>query len=137
MENKLIERLNPENFKNSKPVIKVGNMYPNLYTQATHQNEKLNNISERIIKEIDSIRWSIGFECVSILIDSMHKSIQEKVDELKENGSDIGHEDLQKITHHVFSVGEYAKSMMNIMDLHQTMNRKGEEINLTQNNILL
>ena len=129
---------NPDDFINVTPVAKVGNTYPDLYSQASYLNKDIDRIKDEMCEKVIRLSFEQGDEAISKILDAIYNFIlgeytmSNDIDE-----SDITPDFINNIANEVYSYNVIAKSIMDLLSLSRRLSEIDERIELTKHNVLL
>ena len=130
-------KVNPSDYVNRGVKMKVGNTYPNLYTQATHAMNFLEKTSSSLIKEVQDTYQRDYNGSIDIILDSIYHYIENEIS-LSEGDSEYFTKDiLSGIADNVYQRVELAKSMMEMFRPSGRLEELDDVIKLTKQDVLL
>ena len=137
MENNKEKKFNPADYTNAVPVAKAGCVYPNLYTQASHQIRHIDAAKERIVAAVEDMFGWAGHETLNFIADSIYENVYNRQHSLDDVVCDDYKDVLRDCSNEVFSRVEILKSLNSLHHSLEWLKSKREEIELTKNNVLL
>lgn len=136
--------LNPERFKEGagKPNAIIGQMYPDLYSQAAYINKDIDDVKTKISESVKNLFDSMGKEAINLVLDSVYQHVDRFLDFPGfSDGADkecrFTKEGLCDLSNKVFLHIDLAKTLLDIYIKNDRMKTLYERQELTQQNILL
>lgn len=130
-------QLNPEHFRNATLKAKIGCVYPNLYTQAHHVNERIEKTKNNIVKVVKQLHDQAGFENAKFIIDSIYHYIEMEFSAAKDCEDYFNDDTMREISNGAFSRVELAKGLIDLSELADLLADALKEAELTKKNVLL
>lgn len=117
--------------------VKIGHIYPNLYSQASYLKKDVEKIENEIVKTVGHINTAVGSDGVKMIIDSIYHFVDNQITLSKEFEDYFDEQTLQEFSNDVYARAELAKYMLDLTDMSKRLREKKEHIELTKRNVLL
>ena len=132
--------LNPEDYKNDKPSSIIGEVYPDLYSQASYLNQDLERIKEKFIEYVNEFEFSVG--CINVLysiLDEINDSIYYTLSKDNFDGEylNLTKKGASDFSDKIGNMVELAKTMGKLHELEYTYRQLTKKISLTKSKILM
>lgn len=128
---------NPSDYIKREPTAKVGDTYPDLYSQAAYVNRDIKRISGDLLKQVADLKSYGGFETVEHVMDSVYHFLVNEF-ELSDDCPEYFTKEMRlDILNGVYGRIELAKALLNIFRLSEGLSDKDDVIKLTKQYILL
>lgn len=132
--------LNPDKFKGVKPGAVIGQMYPDLCSQAAHINKDMDELKTKITESVENLFSSMGEEAINIALDSTYEYVDTLLDlpdSRKDAESEITTDGLYDLLNGVYCRIDLAKTLLDLYLKHERMKELCDRQKLAQQNILL
>ncbi len=124
-----------ENLKFGNEIVRTGEVYPNLFTQANYSIDEVNKVKNEIIDQVKSFFFSFGNSVSDSLLDSAYNNLQIRLEEEGENG--FKKEQITKILNDTYTMTKAASMLNEISDSLGRMKRWSDRIELAKKGVLL
>lgn len=132
----------PDKFENVKPEAIIGQIYPDLCSQAAYINKDIDDMKSKISESVKNLFGSMGEEAINFVLDSVYQHVDKFLD--LPNFSDdadkeysFTKEGLYDLSSKVFLHIDLAKALLDLYIKNDRMKTLHERQELTQQNILL
>lgn len=129
--------MSPYNYKGVKPSCVIGDMYPDLYSQASYINKDIDEAKSKMSEAIKDLFDIAGEDFINMVIDSISHYLIFVFQELDEEDNKFSKRELFNIQSDVFCRGELAKTLLALYQRNERLKELKERAELTQKNILL
>ena len=129
--------LNPDKFKGVKPGAIIGQIYPDLYSQAAYINKDIDELKTKITESVKNLFSSMGEDNIKMEIDSMSDYLTNFFQDLDEDDNRHSRKTLISVHGDVYAQGIIAKILFDIYLSNRHINKLLALKELTQQNILL
>ena len=134
--------MNPDKFKGVKPGVIIGQIYPDLYSQAAYINKDIDELKTKITESVKNLFSSIGEEAINITLDSTYEYVDTLLalpDSRKDAGEEceITTDGLYDLLNGVYCRIDLAKTLLDLYLKHERMKELCDRQKLAQQNILL
>ena len=133
-------KLNPAEFVGKQAACKIGNIYPNLPSQASYINKDIEKVKEGIVDIVEQLHTSAGMDNAKLIIDAMDHRVENEITLSKdcdECGDHFTKETVREMSNDVYALGEMAKSLIDLSKLTGRLQELDERAELTKKNVLL
>lgn len=127
----------PDKFKEVKPETVIGQMYPDLCSQAAYINMDVETLKSNMVDTIKDLFFEIGKDAVTMTIDSMSEYLASLFQDLNEDDNSFSRKALLSIQGDVYARGIIAKKLFNLYLDNMQLRGLKERQELTEKNILL
>lgn len=129
----------PDKFKEVKPETVIGQMYPDLCSQAAYINRDVETLKSNMVDTIKDLFFEVGEDAVTMTIDSMSEYLANffQVQDLDEDDNTYSKKALLSIQGDVYARGIIAKALFNLYLSNNRLKDLSRKQKLTQQNILL
>lgn len=129
--------LNPDKFKGIKPGAIIGQMYPDLCSQAAYINKDIEKLKSDMADTIKELFFEVGEEAVIMAIDYMSDYLTNSFQDLDEDDNSFSRKTLLSVQGDVYARGIIAKKLLNLYLDNNQLKKLKERRELTEKNILL
>lgn len=132
------EDIDPLDFENIEPTVRVGNIYKDLYSQATCLKIDMEKTKDEICEAVRKIRFEVGYDSVNLSMDAICNYLDNQLN-IMDYDADIivNPEYALSIKSEVFALNCISKGLLSILLLSDKLDKIIKEIELTKHYILL
>lgn len=129
--------LNPDEFKERVPGAVIGQMYPDLCSQAAYINKDIDDTKTKITESVKELFFEVGEDAIKMAIDSMSDYLTDFFQDLDEDDNSYSRKTLISVQGDVYVRGIIAKSLLDLYLSNKRMKELVDRQKLAQQNILL
>lgn len=110
--------LNPDKFKGVKPSAIIGQIYPDLCSQAAYINKDIDELKTKITESVENLFFSMGEEAINIAIDSISPYVDNYLDFSSADNDDeeivFTKKGLRELSGDIYIRAELAKTLLDL-----------------------
>lgn len=129
--------LNPDLFNGVTPGAVIGQMYPDLYSQAAYINKDIDDTKTKITESVKELFFEVGEDAIKMAIDSISDYLTNFFQDLDEDDNSYSRKTLISVQGDVYARGIIAKSLLDLYLSNNRMKKLVDQQKLAQQNILL
>ena len=130
--------VNPDSFKGGgKPAAVIGEIYPDLYSQAAYINKDIAEIKAAIVESVKSLFDGMGEDVIKTSIDSIYTYVDSFLGISDEEEYCFTKKGVFELSNQVYCLVNMTKTLLDLYLKHQRLKEMDNRSNLTKRNILL
>lgn len=124
-----------DNLKSENEIVRTGEMYPNLFTQANHGTDEVNKIKDEIVDQVKDFFSSFGNSVSDHLLNGVYNNLQIK---LEEEGADgFEKEQINEILNTTYTMTKAASILNEMSDSIDRIKIWSSRVEFAKKRILL
>ena len=120
----------------AKEPVKIGNIYPDLYTQVIREAENIEEAKSEIASGISAMFSKMGIDGALLFLDAVWSEVYRTVGEMGE-GDSIGMKELTDIADDVYTASEMVKLLLQCYESSERLGKAAKALEYATQGILV